>query len=201
MATPVNVKGTNGNDFLTYKPLVAAAGEGGALNGKLGDDQLAGGPQNDWLIGGKGSDQMFGGAGADQFRFDAAKTAAGYGDVNNGDTHTIWDLNFAEHDKFVFTNYTNDSGFTETGVAGADLNVVGGSSPGLIVSSWKGMAEFVNQSQGNAFDWHAEQGHTTASRTSALNNNLVLSHDNYHVIVVNGWADYAAAHTAAHPLT
>jgi len=104
-----------------------------------GDDTLIGGSNNDDLRGWGGDDTIImrwgndtatGGEGADQFVFDGRYT-------NNGDSHTILDLDFSEGDSLLF-QFTQPGPYDQTFELFSIADIVDADSNGLLAATGNG---------------------------------------------------------------
>lgn len=104
-----------------------------------GDDTLIGGSNNDDLRGWGGNDTIImrwgndtatGGDGADQFVFDGRYT-------NNGDSHTILDLDFSEGDSLLF-QFTQPGPYDQTFELFSIADIVDADSNGLLAATGNG---------------------------------------------------------------
>jgi phosphodiesterase/alkaline phosphatase D-like protein len=78
------------------------------LRGREGDDQLDGGAGNDRLFGDQGKDRLIGGTGDDRLAggADADEFAFTGKDLHGSEIDRVLDLNFAEGDRLILTDFT-----------------------------------------------------------------------------------------------
>lgn len=143
------------------------------VDGRAGNDFVAGGNEDDWVVGGAGNDILYGGRGNDTFLF------RGTDQVNGLDRDVIGDLNFgtgANADRIAL------SGFGQT-FAGVDLQITGG---GLGVNLYS-YADVKELDDANSFVSVSQLGANGLRISITAGDGQIQNID-----IVNGWSDYAA---------